>query len=146
MNGVQIIWFWRWAQNKLCNCIFCHTFKNDHFESNFWFFEYSQNTSLTVGRCIAYYSLIFPCASPNIRRHFGDTSANSPRRFVNTSRVFFLMGPHVRYRHRSPPVFFIASTTLYKLVMQILFPIGKRICMITGLLVVTCVCWLLSGK
>ena len=28
-----------------------------------------------------------------------------PRRFVNTSRVSFLVGPHVRHRHPSPPVF-----------------------------------------
>ena len=57
---------------------------------------------------------IFPYASPNIGQHFGETSPKIPQRFVNTSRAYFLMGPHFRNRHRSQPehVFFIASTTL----------------------------------
>ena len=53
-------------------------------------------------------------ASPRHRdiENFGDTSPNIPRRIVNASRVCFLVGPHVRYRHRSPPEhFFIASTS-----------------------------------
>ena len=55
---------------------------------------------------------IFPYTSPNIRRHFDEISPNISRRFVNASHVCFLVGPHVRYRHRSSPehVFFIAST------------------------------------
>ena len=36
-NGIQITWFWRWAQNKLFNFIFWRTFKNGHFGSNFCF-------------------------------------------------------------------------------------------------------------
>ena len=55
---------------------------------------------------------ICPIASPKIRRNFGDTSSNIPRRFANTSLVCFLVGPHFWYRHWSPPqhVFLIAST------------------------------------
>ena len=43
-------------------------------------------------------------------RIIGDASLKVPRRFVKTSRVSFLVGPHVRHRHPSPPehVIFIA--------------------------------------
>ena len=38
---------------------------------------------------------------------------NIPRMFFNTSRVYFLVGPHVRYLNQSPPkhIFFIAITS-----------------------------------
>ena len=47
----------------------------------------------------------------NNRRCIGDASPKVPLRFVKTSRVSFLVGPHVRHRHPSPPehVIFIAS-------------------------------------
>ena len=73
----------------------------------------SQNTSLTVVHVAQIIPRIFPCPSPNIWRHFGDTSPNIPLRIINTLRVCFLVGSHVQYRHRSSPerVFFIASTS-----------------------------------
>ena len=36
-NGVQITWFWRWAQKRLFNFIFCRTFKIFHFGFDFSF-------------------------------------------------------------------------------------------------------------
>ena len=72
-----------------------------------------KNTSLTVVHVAQIIPQIFPCPSPNIWRHFGDTSPNIPLRIINTLRVCFLVGSHVQYRHRSSPerVFFIASTS-----------------------------------